>query len=115
MAHPLRRALLTAAAFVCALLPAAPARAAGDLAVTVRGDDPLATVLVLTNRGDAPCQVVTSTYGTFAVTRLEPRAVEPSRLEPRVAVDAAPAAPEPAPSTGNPTPAMVALTVASSA
>ncbi|WP_144128000.1 VWD domain-containing protein [Catellatospora sichuanensis] len=71
MAHPLRRALLTAAAFVCALLPATPARAAGDLAVTVRGDDPLATVLVLANRGDAPCQLVTSTYGTLAVTRLE--------------------------------------------
>ncbi|GAB4053330.1 hypothetical protein GCM10028775_38370 [Catellatospora paridis] len=71
MAHPLHRALLTAAAFVCVLLPATPARAAGDLAVTVRGDDPLATVLVLANRGDAPCQVVTSTYGTLAVTRLE--------------------------------------------
>ncbi|RKE07261.1 von Willebrand factor type D domain-containing protein [Catellatospora citrea] len=71
MAHPLRRALLTAAAFVCVLLPATPARATGDLAVTVRGDDPLATVLVLANRGDAPCQVVTSTYGTLAVTRLE--------------------------------------------
>jgi hypothetical protein len=71
MAHPLRRALLTAAAFLCALLPATPARAAGDLAVTVRGDDPLATMLVLANRGDAPCQVVTSTYGTLAVTRLE--------------------------------------------
>ncbi|GIG13111.1 hypothetical protein Cme02nite_14430 [Catellatospora methionotrophica] len=83
MAHPLRRALLTAAAFVCVLLPANPARAAGDLAVTVRGDDPLATVLVLANRGDAACQVVTSTYGTLAVTRLEQDgvAVTPLALE----------------------------------
>ncbi|WP_203687854.1 VWD domain-containing protein [Catellatospora coxensis] len=71
MAHPLRRALLSAAAIACVLLPATPARAAGDLAVTVRGDDPLATVLVLANRGDAACQVVTSAYGTLAVTRLE--------------------------------------------
>ncbi|MFD0593715.1 hypothetical protein ACFQZ4_15475 [Catellatospora coxensis] len=68
---PLRRALLSAAAIACVLLPATPARAAGDLAVTVRGDDPLATVLVLANRGDAACQVVTSAYGTLAVTRLE--------------------------------------------
>ncbi|MFC7247205.1 VWD domain-containing protein [Catellatospora aurea] len=80
MAHPLRRALLTAAAFLCVLLPATPARAAGDLAVTVRGDDPLATVLVLANRGDAPCQVITSTYGTLAVTRLEQDGVAVSPL-----------------------------------
>ncbi|WP_155373270.1 VWD domain-containing protein [Catellatospora vulcania] len=83
MAHPLRRALLIAAAFACVLSPTAPVHAAGDLAVTVRGDDPLATVLVLANRGDAPCQVVTSTYGTLAVVRLEQDgvAVTPLPLE----------------------------------
>jgi hypothetical protein len=49
-----------------------PVPPAGDwLAATVHTDDPVAPVLVLTNRGDRPCRVATTTLGTVVLTRVE--------------------------------------------
>ena len=60
-------ALLTGAALL-AQPGVAWSAPAGGLDVAVRGTDPLAAALVLTNRGTAPCQVVASSFATVAVT-----------------------------------------------
>lgn len=53
------------------------------LDIAVRGDDPLKPVVVLTNKGGSPCQVVTSALGTVAITRAEQAGsvVEPSPMD----------------------------------
>ena len=66
-------ALLAATMTVAGLATGALAQPAGEpwLAATVHTDDPVAPVLVLTNRGSQPCQVATTTLGTVALIRVE--------------------------------------------
>jgi hypothetical protein len=95
---PLRRLAVLGIAAAGMTLAAAPARAEapakapaeapakapapGSLDVSIRADNPLAPVVVLTNRGDTPCRVATTSLGTLSVTRAEQngRAIEPVGL-----------------------------------
>jgi hypothetical protein len=69
--RPLRWSLVAGALLVALVTPVGPAAAApgqGGLAMVVHATDPLAPSVMLTNDTGAPCQIVTTAFGTVGVT-----------------------------------------------